>query len=202
MKIEEDMDCFQQLLAAGLFTPEAVAKANTLHNHLNAHKPLRLPEAKPGSKSTFSLTTDRATNMVAALIQMTGPEAAKPCSRCIKKGAGAWLLCIRPPCELIDKHVNGACGNCAYRARAADCSDSRKWKLAEKSGMVAKGDIKECLTKWADEADEIAPILGTPEGHRRFLTLAANIRRGPFDFSDKPASTQPPCGIPLLDKAQ
>lgn len=196
MKTEEDTDCYQQLLAAGLFTEEAVSKANRLHEHLNAHKPLRLPEPKPGSRSTFSIENDRPANMTAALIQMTGPESDTACSRCIKTGAGVWLLCIRPPCEAVDDHVHGACGNCVFRGRQSDCSDSRKWKLADKAGMIAKPSITESKAKWADEVEEIMPIAGTSEGHQRLQTLANNIRRASFDpEGNRPL--QPPCGIPL-----
>lgn len=123
---------------------------------------------------------------MAAIIQMTGPEAEEPCTRCKKDYAGVWTLCIRPPCKFIDDKVHGACANCVFRGRAADCSQSRKWKLADQSGMLSKATISETTTRWADEVEEIASTLSDPAARGRLASLAASLRLGVFNPGPTP----------------
>lgn len=156
-------------------------KQNAHHVHLNRHPVVRIPKFKKGTLSAFNMRTDGPTNLLALMIQATGPKADHACSRCVKDTAGVWETCVRPPCETIDNHVHGACANCAYRGRAADCSASRKWKMASKGGMVANEVLNGIVNHWATKLDDLAQLEDIDEIKKRVAKLAHKMRHEKFE---------------------
>jgi hypothetical protein len=129
-------------------------------------KPLRRAVRKPNTRGEWTLRTDIPTNIVAALIQVTGKTAQQKCSRCAKSYAALWKECILPTNDAVYKHVHGACACCAYRGRASDCNLSVKCKFADQKGGVPKAMIQDFRDKLEEACDELA----TPDTTREDVT--------------------------------
>jgi hypothetical protein len=94
-----------------VFPPFAGRRTATINDLSNrpALRPLSLRSGR-----TTNLT--RASNMEAALAQMTGQVQSVACTHC-GSGNGPWEGCV-----VADRSLNSSCANCHYGSEGARCS--------------------------------------------------------------------------------